>query len=44
LTNNGVFVTASRRNDLARTVDSMNMAAIKPIIKTKNGFMGGLED
>jgi hypothetical protein len=30
-------VTANRRNDLARTVDSVAMAGIKPILKTKRG-------
>jgi len=44
LTNAGVFVTATRRNDLARTVDSLPLANIKPIYKTKIGFSGGLQD
>jgi len=44
LTNSGIFVTATRRNDLARTVDALPLANIKPIVKTKKGFSGGLED
>ena len=33
-----------RRNDLTKTVKSLAMPAIKPIVKTKRGLSGGIED
>jgi len=44
LTNNGLFVTATRRNDLARTVDSLAFRSIKPIYKVNGEYSGGLKD
>lgn len=40
----GFFAMTNRRNDLAKTQRSLHMDSIKPIIKTKKGLSGGLED
>lgn len=33
-----------RRNDMTKTQKSLHMNIIKPIIRTKKGLTGGLED
>jgi len=40
----GLFALSSRRNDLTKTMKSLHMDIIKPIVKTKKGLSGGLED
>lgn len=44
LHDNGIFVTSARRNSLGRTVDHINLSQIKPALKSKKGFIGGIED
>jgi len=40
----GLFAMTGRRNDLTKTQRSLHMNIIKPIIRTKKGLTGGLED
>jgi hypothetical protein len=40
----GIFALSSRRNDLVKTVKQIALAAIKPVVKTKKGISGGVED
>jgi len=40
----GLFSLTSRRNNLVKNANSLSIHSIKPIIKGKNGFSGGLED
>jgi len=40
----GLYALSSRRNDLTKTQKTISMNVIKPIIRTKKGLTGGLED
>lgn len=44
LNREGLFALASRRNDLAHTMRTLMLDAIKPIHQTKTGTIGGLEN
>lgn len=40
----GIHALSARRNDLVNTVKTLQLSAIKPVIKTPKGVTGGLED
>lgn len=44
LSNTGLSVLSSRRNDLTKTMKFLAISSIKPITKTKMGLSGGVED
>lgn len=44
LCDQGLFALSSRRNDLIKTMKGLMMQTIKPVIKSKKGYQGGVEE